>query len=205
MSCATRSARPGSRSSARSRATATAACAAKPEFWRDFLERVRRRLDGGALSERAFARLAEHFRKPGVLGRLSRRRADARALAARGTGARDRLQLGFAAAAPARAARPRRRSSRPFRSRRSRRRASPDAEIFLRTCARLVDRACARRSTSGDSPAGRLRGGARRRPLRRSCSTGAAAIRTWPSGSGACRRSAARPGAALISCRRKFA
>lgn len=36
----------------------------EPEFWRDFLGRVRRLLDGGPLSEEAFARLAEHFRAP---------------------------------------------------------------------------------------------------------------------------------------------
>jgi putative hydrolase of the HAD superfamily len=38
----------------------------EPEFWRDFLGRVRRRLDGGPLSEEAFERLARHFRQPGV-------------------------------------------------------------------------------------------------------------------------------------------
>jgi putative hydrolase of the HAD superfamily len=38
----------------------------EPDFWRDFLGRVRRRLDGGPLSEDAFARLARHFRDPGV-------------------------------------------------------------------------------------------------------------------------------------------
>ncbi|MEP6995861.1 MAG: HAD-IA family hydrolase [Acidobacteriota bacterium] len=36
----------------------------EPAFWRDFLGRVRRRLDGGALSDDAFARVAEHFRHP---------------------------------------------------------------------------------------------------------------------------------------------
>ena len=36
----------------------------EPEFWRDFLGRVRRLLDGGPLSEEAFARLAQHFRDP---------------------------------------------------------------------------------------------------------------------------------------------
>ena len=35
-------------------------------FWRDFLRRVRRLLDGGPLSDEAFARLAGHFRDPGV-------------------------------------------------------------------------------------------------------------------------------------------
>lgn len=35
-------------------------------FWREFLGRVRRLLDGGPLSDAAFARLAEHFRDPGV-------------------------------------------------------------------------------------------------------------------------------------------
>jgi putative hydrolase of the HAD superfamily len=35
----------------------------EPEFWRDFLSRVRRRLDGGPLSEEAFVRLAAHFRE----------------------------------------------------------------------------------------------------------------------------------------------
>jgi putative hydrolase of the HAD superfamily len=38
----------------------------EPEFWRDFLGRVRRLLDGGPLSDEAFARLAQHFRDPGV-------------------------------------------------------------------------------------------------------------------------------------------
>jgi putative hydrolase of the HAD superfamily len=38
----------------------------EPDFWRDFLGRVRRLLDGGPLSEDAFARLARHFREPGV-------------------------------------------------------------------------------------------------------------------------------------------
>jgi putative hydrolase of the HAD superfamily len=36
----------------------------EPDFWRDFLGRVRRRLDGGPLSEEAFLRLALHFREP---------------------------------------------------------------------------------------------------------------------------------------------
>lgn len=36
----------------------------EPEFWRDFLGRVRGLLDGGPLSEDAFGRLAEHFRRP---------------------------------------------------------------------------------------------------------------------------------------------
>jgi putative hydrolase of the HAD superfamily len=35
------------------------------EFWRGFLNRVRRHLDGGAVSPEVFARLAEHFRDPG--------------------------------------------------------------------------------------------------------------------------------------------
>jgi putative hydrolase of the HAD superfamily len=38
----------------------------EPAFWRDFLGRVRRLLDGGPLSEEAFARLAQHFREPAV-------------------------------------------------------------------------------------------------------------------------------------------
>ncbi len=38
----------------------------EPEFWRDFLGRVRRLLDGGPLSGEAFARLAQHFRDPAV-------------------------------------------------------------------------------------------------------------------------------------------
>jgi len=38
----------------------------EPEFWRGFLSRVRRLLDGGPLSDDAFARLAQHFREPGV-------------------------------------------------------------------------------------------------------------------------------------------
>jgi len=36
----------------------------EPEFWRGFLGRVRRLLDGGSLSEDAFARLSHHFRDP---------------------------------------------------------------------------------------------------------------------------------------------
>jgi putative hydrolase of the HAD superfamily len=36
----------------------------EPEFWRRFLSGVRRRLDGGAVSEDAFERLATHFRDP---------------------------------------------------------------------------------------------------------------------------------------------
>ncbi len=36
----------------------------EPAFWRDFLRRVRRLLDGGALSDDAFSRLAQHFRQP---------------------------------------------------------------------------------------------------------------------------------------------
>jgi len=36
----------------------------EPEFWRRFLAGVRRRLDGGSVSEEAFARLAAHFRDP---------------------------------------------------------------------------------------------------------------------------------------------
>jgi putative hydrolase of the HAD superfamily len=35
-------------------------------FWREFLGRVRLRLDGGPLSEDAFGRLAAHFRGPGA-------------------------------------------------------------------------------------------------------------------------------------------
>jgi putative hydrolase of the HAD superfamily len=38
----------------------------EPDFWRAFLTRVRRLLDGGPLSDEAFARLARHFREPGV-------------------------------------------------------------------------------------------------------------------------------------------
>jgi putative hydrolase of the HAD superfamily len=36
----------------------------EPEFWRRFLAGVRRRLDGGRVSEETFARLAAHFRDP---------------------------------------------------------------------------------------------------------------------------------------------
>ncbi len=35
------------------------------EFWRGFLTEIRSRLDGGEVSAEAFARLAEHFRRPG--------------------------------------------------------------------------------------------------------------------------------------------
>lgn len=38
----------------------------EPEFWRDFLGRVRRLLDGGPLSDEAFSHLAQHFRNPDV-------------------------------------------------------------------------------------------------------------------------------------------
>ncbi len=38
----------------------------EPEFWRSFLGRVRNLLDGGPLSEDAFAKLALHFRDPGT-------------------------------------------------------------------------------------------------------------------------------------------
>jgi len=38
----------------------------EPDFWRDFLGRVRGLLDGGPLSDGAFVRLAQHFRDPGV-------------------------------------------------------------------------------------------------------------------------------------------
>jgi putative hydrolase of the HAD superfamily len=38
----------------------------EPAFWRDLLGRVRRLLDGGPLSDEAFARLAQHFRDPAV-------------------------------------------------------------------------------------------------------------------------------------------
>jgi putative hydrolase of the HAD superfamily len=37
----------------------------EPEFWRTFLNRVRRHLDGGTVSPEVFARLAAHFRDPG--------------------------------------------------------------------------------------------------------------------------------------------
>ena len=37
----------------------------EPEFWRGFLNRVRGGLDGGAVSEEAFRRLAKYFRDPG--------------------------------------------------------------------------------------------------------------------------------------------
>ena len=36
----------------------------EPEFWRAFLDRVRRSLDGRGVSPDAFARMAEHFRRP---------------------------------------------------------------------------------------------------------------------------------------------
>jgi putative hydrolase of the HAD superfamily len=36
----------------------------EPEFWRDFLTRVRARLDGGSLSGASFEALASHFRRP---------------------------------------------------------------------------------------------------------------------------------------------
>jgi putative hydrolase of the HAD superfamily len=35
----------------------------EPAFWRDFLTRVRSLLDGGAISDAAFAKLASHFRQ----------------------------------------------------------------------------------------------------------------------------------------------
>lgn len=38
----------------------------EPAFWRDFLGRVRSLLDGGPLSDTAFAELARHFRDPAV-------------------------------------------------------------------------------------------------------------------------------------------
>ena len=38
----------------------------EPAFWKDFLGRVRRLLDGGPLSDDAFARLGRHFREPGA-------------------------------------------------------------------------------------------------------------------------------------------
>jgi putative hydrolase of the HAD superfamily len=38
--------------------------AGEPGFWRGFLDRVRRALDGGPVSAEAFARLARHFRDP---------------------------------------------------------------------------------------------------------------------------------------------
>jgi putative hydrolase of the HAD superfamily len=37
----------------------------EPEFWKSFLSRVRASLDGGAVSDAAFARLARHFRSAG--------------------------------------------------------------------------------------------------------------------------------------------
>jgi HAD superfamily hydrolase (TIGR01549 family) len=37
----------------------------EPDFWRGFLGRVRRLLDGGAISDEAFRQLAHHFREPG--------------------------------------------------------------------------------------------------------------------------------------------
>ena len=36
----------------------------EPDFWKSFLNRVRSVLDGGTVSEEAFARLAAHFRNP---------------------------------------------------------------------------------------------------------------------------------------------
>jgi putative hydrolase of the HAD superfamily len=38
----------------------------EPDFWRDFLSRVRRLLDGGPLSDDAFGKLARYFRDAGV-------------------------------------------------------------------------------------------------------------------------------------------
>jgi putative hydrolase of the HAD superfamily len=56
----------------------------EPEFWRDFLGRVRRLLDGGPLSEEAFGRLAQHFRDPDVWAVYSDVVPTLEALAARG-------------------------------------------------------------------------------------------------------------------------
>jgi len=54
------------------------------EFWRMFLNRVRGRLDGGVVSEAAFARLAIHFRDPGSWAVYQDVAATLDALAARG-------------------------------------------------------------------------------------------------------------------------
>ncbi len=56
----------------------------EPEFWRDFLRRVRLLLDGGPLSEEAFGRLALHFRQPGVWAVYEDVRPTLDGLAARG-------------------------------------------------------------------------------------------------------------------------
>lgn len=53
-------------------------------FWREFLGRVRRLLDGGPLSDAAFARLAGHFRDPGVWAVYADVSPALEALAARG-------------------------------------------------------------------------------------------------------------------------
>ncbi len=56
----------------------------EPGFWRDFLGRVRRLLDGGPLSEEAFGRLAQHFRDPDAWAVYSDVVPTLEALAARG-------------------------------------------------------------------------------------------------------------------------
>ncbi len=108
----------------------------EPEFWRDFLGRVRSLLDGRPLSEEAFARLARHFREPGVWAVYPDVRPALEALAARG--------IPLAVVSNWDSHLPRllelRDLSRFFRTvsvSAIEETGKPDPEIFLRTCARM--------------------------------------------------------------------
>jgi putative hydrolase of the HAD superfamily len=108
----------------------------EPEFWRDFLNRVRGLLDGGPLSEDAFGRLAQHFRDPAAWSVYPDVRPTLEALAARG--------LPLAVVSNWDSHLPRlldlRGLSSFFRAvsvSAVERTGKPDAEIFHRTCARI--------------------------------------------------------------------
>ena len=131
------------------------------DFWRDFLTRVRRLLDGGTVSDEAFERLARHFREPGVLGRLSGRPPDARGARGEGSLARGRVQLGLLLAPPARGERAHRVLSNHLRfgDRADGKTGPRDLPSNVRATGREADRVAARRRFA----ARRLR----RRPERR--------------------------------------
>ncbi|MEP6993534.1 MAG: HAD-IA family hydrolase [Acidobacteriota bacterium] len=122
----------------------------EPEFWKDFLGRVRRRLDGGRVSDQAFAMLARHFRDPAswrvyadvvpVLEELLQRGL-ALAVVSNWDSFLPRILEGHGLL----------RFFRTVSVSAIEETGKPDAEIFLRTCSRLAIEACVALHV-GDSP-----------------------------------------------------
>lgn len=108
----------------------------EPAFWRDFLGRVRRLLDGGAVTDDAFAQLGRHFRRPeawrvfpDVVPALAELAATGRVLAVVSNWDSFLPEL-----LEARGLTPHFRTVSVSAIEET---GKPDAEIFLRTCARL--------------------------------------------------------------------